>query len=53
MISVAVGISALGDWLALVPLSLELQEITGSGVQVALLFIAIAGSAVCGARGGL
>lgn len=37
----AVGLSALGDWLALVPLSLELQETTGSGVVVALLFIAI------------
>ena len=36
----AVGLSALGDWLALVPLSLELQERTGSGIVVALLFIA-------------
>lgn len=36
----AVGLSALGDWLALVPLSLELQETTGSGIVVALLFIA-------------
>ncbi|HEX4746793.1 MAG TPA: MFS transporter [Gaiellaceae bacterium] len=36
----AVGLSALGDWLALVPLSLEIQETTGSGILVALLFIA-------------
>ncbi len=36
----AVGLSALGDWLALVPLSLEFQETTGSGVLVALLFVA-------------
>ena len=37
----AVGLSALGDWLALVPLSLELQETTGSGIVVALLFVAV------------
>lgn len=37
----AVGLSALGDWLALVPLSLALQETTGSGIVVALLFVAI------------
>lgn len=37
----AVGLSALGDWLALVPLSLELQETTASGIVVALLFVAI------------
>ncbi len=37
----AVGISALGDWLALIPLSLELEESTGSGIVVALLFVAV------------
>jgi MFS family permease len=37
----AVGLSALGDWLALVPLSLELQETTDSGIVVALLFVAV------------
>jgi MFS family permease len=37
----AVGVSALGDWLALVPLSIYLQETTGSGILVALLFIAV------------
>ena len=37
----AVGLSALGDWLALVPLALHLEETTGSGILVALLFVAI------------
>lgn len=37
----AVGLSALGDWLALVPLSLHLEETTGSGIAVALLFVAV------------
>lgn len=36
----AVGLSALGDWLALVPLSLHLEETTASGIVVALLFVA-------------
>jgi MFS family permease len=34
-------VSALGDWLALVPLSLALQATTGSGIVVALLFVAV------------
>jgi len=37
----AIGLSALGDWLALVPLSLHLQETTGSGVLIALLFVGV------------
>lgn len=37
----AVGISALGDWLALTPLALQLQEDTGSGLVVAALFVAL------------
>jgi MFS family permease len=37
----AVGLSALGDWLALVPLALQLEETTESGIVVALLFVAI------------
>jgi MFS family permease len=36
----AVGLSALGDWLALVPLTLYLQEAGGSGFTIALLYIA-------------
>ena len=42
----AVGLSALGDWLALVPLSLEIEETTGSGILVALLFVAVWSPAV-------
>jgi hypothetical protein len=37
----AVGLSALGDWLALVPLALHLGETTESGILVALLFVAV------------
>jgi MFS family permease len=36
----AVGLSALGDWLALVPLTLHLGETTGSGIAIALLYVA-------------
>lgn len=41
MLSAAIGISALGDWLALVPLNLELRDMHGSGLAVAALFIAV------------
>jgi hypothetical protein len=37
----AVGLSALGDWLAIVPLALHVQERGESGVAVAALFIAL------------
>jgi MFS family permease len=37
----AVGISALGDFLLWVPLTLHLQEMTGSGLAIAALFIAL------------
>jgi MFS family permease len=37
----AVGISALGDFLLWVPLTLHLQEMTDSGLAVAALFIAL------------
>lgn len=33
----AVGLSALGDFLAYIPLALHLQERTGSGIVLALL----------------
>jgi len=42
----AVGLSALGDWLALVPLALQLEETTESGIVVALLFVAVWSPAV-------
>jgi MFS family permease len=37
----AVGLSAAGDFLALVPLALHIEETTGSGPAVAALFIAL------------
>jgi MFS family permease len=37
----AVGISALGDFLLWIPLTLHLQEISGSGLAVAGLFLAL------------
>src|SRR5688500_14798163 len=37
----AVGLSALGDFLALVPLALLLERETGSGFAVAGLFVAL------------
>jgi MFS family permease len=51
----SVGVSALGDWLALTPLSLDVQATTGSGVAVAGLFVAIWSPAVflAGAAGSL
>jgi len=42
----AVGLSALGDWLALVPLALQLEDTTESGIVVALLFVAVWSPAV-------
>ena len=50
----AVGASALGDWLALVPLTLHLAETTGSGITIALLYIAFwAPSVVLAGHAGL
>ncbi|HKH17717.1 MAG TPA: MFS transporter [Solirubrobacteraceae bacterium] len=37
----AIGLSALGDWLAIVPLALHVQERGGSGIAIAALFIAL------------
>jgi hypothetical protein len=42
----AVGVSALGDWLAMTPLALRLQEDTGSGLVVAALFVALWGPVI-------
>ena len=41
LVAGAVGLSALGDFLALVPLALHLEETTRSGILVACLFIAL------------
>src|ERR671937_696658 len=50
----AVGLSALGDFLGFIPLALYIQERTGSGIAVAGLFIALwAPSVVLGGPAGL
>ena len=41
LIGGAVGLSALGDFLLWVPLTLHLHAMTGSGVAVAALFVAL------------
>ena len=41
LLAAAVFVSALGDWLALTPLALHLEETTGSGIWVAALFIGV------------
>jgi Major Facilitator Superfamily len=41
LITAAVGVSALGDFLLWVPLTLHLQATTGSGYAVAALFVAL------------
>jgi MFS family permease len=41
LITAAVGVSAVGDFLLWIPLTLHLQEQTGSGLAVAALFVAL------------
>ena len=41
MITLAVGLSAMGDWLAIAPLSLHLAEVVDSGFALAALFGAL------------
>jgi MFS family permease len=54
LLSGAVGLSALGDFLGFIPLALYLQEHTGSGIAVAGLFIALwAPSVILGGHAGL
>jgi MFS family permease len=54
LLSGAVGLSALGDFLGFIPLALFVQEHTGSGIAVAGLFIALwAPSVVLGGPAGL
>jgi MFS family permease len=54
LLSGAVGLSALGDFLGFIPLALYVQERTGSGIAVAGLFIALwAPSVVLGGHAGL
>jgi MFS family permease len=50
----AVGLSALGDFLALIPLALAIHDRTGSGLAVAALFVALWGPvALLGGPAGL
>jgi MFS family permease len=54
LLSGAVGLSALGDFLGFIPLALHVQESTGSGIAVAGLFIALwAPSVALGGAAGL
>src|SRR4051795_13701656 len=54
LLSGAVGLSALGDFLGFIPLALYMQQRTGSGIAVAGLFIALwAPSVVLGGPAGL
>jgi MFS family permease len=54
LLSGAVGLSALGDFLGFIPLALYVQEHTGSGIAVAGLFIALwAPSVLLGGSAGL
>jgi MFS family permease len=54
LLSGAVGLSALGDFLGFIPLALYVQQRTGSGIAVAGLFIALwAPSVVLGGPAGL
>jgi MFS family permease len=46
VLAAAIGVSALGDWLALLPLNLQLRSMGGSGLTVAALFIAVWSPAV-------
>jgi MFS family permease len=41
LIVAAVGLSALGDFLAFIPLMLQMQEMTGSGIAVSAVLIAL------------
>jgi hypothetical protein len=41
VLAAAIGASALGDGLALLPLNLQLRSMGGSGLTVAALFIAV------------
>src|SRR5688500_8782232 len=46
VLAAAVGLSSLGDFLALVPLALALEHETGSGFVVAALFAALWGPSI-------
>jgi hypothetical protein len=41
LIAGAVGLSALGDWLALVALALQVEDMTDSALAISALFICL------------
>jgi len=45
-LAASVGLSAMGDWVAIVALGLQIQERTESGLAVALLWICLFGPSV-------
>ena len=46
LVAGSVGVSALGDWVAIVALGLFIQESTGSGIAVAALWVCLFGPSV-------
>ena len=43
LVSIAVGLSAMGDWVAITGLGLHVEELTDSGYAVAALWICLFG----------
>lgn len=46
LVAGAVGLSALGDWVAIVALGLHVKEVTDSGLEVAVLWVCLFGPSV-------
>lgn len=46
LVSLAVGLSAMGDWVAITALGLHVEELTGNGYAVAALWICLFGPSV-------
>ena len=46
LVAGSVGLSAFGDWVAIVALGLQVKELTGAGVEVAALWICLFGPSV-------
>jgi predicted MFS family arabinose efflux permease len=46
LVAGSVGLSAMGDWVAIIPLGLYIEETTGSGFAVAALWVCLFGPSV-------
>jgi MFS transporter len=46
LVAVAVGLSALGDWVAIAALGLHVKEVSDSGLEVAVLWVCLFGPSV-------